>query len=556
MGFFEWLSPKKKVGKDSDAKDGDVPSVSEEKKEVRPKRRKLAPPPPAVLPDREKEVSEADEREVRMRKLSILQDAQGVPPFRNRFEKKHSAGRVAKLDPEKFRSAEEVLKSPRATTRVAGRLLSIRDHGGILFLDVQDSEGCLQVACTKQALTEARVRFIREFLDPGDHIGVVGEPFLTRRGTVALHAASYMLLSKALLPLPTRHFGIANTETRYRKRYLDLVTDRDVYNRFVVRSAFVQAIRSWLLNKRFVELVTRTLQPVPGGANAETFKTHHRMLGCDYYLRISNELDLKMAIAGGFERVFEFAIDFRNEGIDASHVQEFQMLEWYCAFEDYRRGIEWTKEMLAFALKESLGKTTCTVPVKGGGTREIDFGGRIRTVTFETLLAEYGIPMRGKKEDIANKAKEVGIDEETIRTFSHGHLLDEVYKKVIRPHLVEPVFVIQHPASMLPLARRNDEDPSVADSYQLVVRGWEVVKGYSELVDPIEQRKAFTEQAEARKGGDAEAMPFNHEFLEAMEYGMPPMTGFGMGIERMVSVITGVENCKEVILFPLLGRKE
>ena len=298
--------------------------------------------------------------------------------------------------------------------------------------------------------------------------------------------------------------------------------------------------------------MTRTLQPTAGGAIAKPFLTHHNMLDRDLFLRISNELDLKMAIGCGFDRVFEFAIDFRNEGIDSSHLQEFQMLEWYAAYKNYRDAIVWTKELLRYAVKHSIGTLQFDVEINEK-IHTIDLSKEIPVVSFQDLLKEKQIDMHADKDELIAIAKGLGFSDKHLANRSRGNLLDDIYKKKIRPNLIDPIIVVDYPFDLLPLARRSDKDPSLSEAFQLIIGTWEIVKGYSELIDPIEQRESFERQQKEKELGDEEAMSVNEEFLEAMEHGFPPITGWGMGIDRFVSLMTGQKNLKDTVLFPLLG---
>ncbi len=494
----------------------------------------------------------ANERNVRLQKLERLREL-SILPYKDRFVISHSADAVTQLDRKAFRSADEVAQGPNEAVSLAGRVLSTRDHGGIIFIDIQDKTGVVQVACTESAIGEQELEFVRAFIDPGDFIGICGEPFITKRDTLAVLVARYSLLSKAVRPLPGKHFGITDPEIRFRKRYLDLVLNDAVRERFAIRSQTVESLRKWLLNNDFTEVVTRTLQPTAGGAAAETFVTHHNALNQDFHLRISNEIDLKLAVAGGLGRVFEFSMDFRNEGIDASHLQEFQMLEWYCPYEDYKTGMQWMTAMIRQAMQDTLGTTSCTVFDEDGKSVSVEVGEVIPEISFSDLLRQYDIDSNASSKELLTIARDVGVERTDLEKRSRGGLLDDVYKKIIRPKLLKPIIIVNFPKEVLPLARRSDSNPAMTDSYQLVIGSWELVKGYSELVDPIQQREAFAEQMEARKAGDREAMQADSEFLIAMEHGMPPMTGCGIGIDRLVALMTGVRNLKETVLFPLLS---
>ena len=492
----------------------------------------------------------SDEFKMRLQKANDLKK-EGVIVYKSKFGKTHFGDEIAALSPQTFRKAEDVLKSPSDGVGFAGRVMTKRDHGGIIFLDLQDMFGIVQVAITDKVAGD-NLEFVRNSIDPGDFVGARGELFMTKQEKVALHTREVVFLSKALNSLPSKHFGVEDIEIRYRKRYLDLIFNEEVKDRFIKRSKMVESLRQYLLKDRFIELVTRTLQPVAGGALAETFITHHNALNHDFHLRISNELDLKMAVAGGFERVFEFAIDFRNEGIDSSHLQEFQMLEWYAAYEDYEMGIDRSTKMLLTMMEDVFGTTTFNIQDKEGSLRKVTFSKDIPRITFKDLLAKYDIDIWSDKGALLKYITEKELDIENADVRSRGNLLDEVYKKVIRPDLIDPIYITHHPSDTLPLARRSDNDESIVDSYQLVVGTWEIVKGYSELVDPQQQRLAFENQQKARTEGDKEAMETHNEYLLAMQHGFPPIGGFGMGIDRIVALLTGASNLKETTLFPLL----
>ena len=492
----------------------------------------------------------ANEYEARLEKLGDLRKM-GHVPYKGQYRKTHTAAEALSVEDASLRAAKEVFQNPTKHIRTAGRVLALRNHGGIIFCDIQDVSGQIQVAFAYHTLES--FNFLKQFVDPGDFVGVAGELFITKSGTKTLFAAEGVLLTKALRPLPSKKFGIKDTELRYRKRYLDFILDEKARERLRVRSAFVRAVREWLLEKNFMEVKTRALQTHYGGASAEPFTTHHRYLNTTLNLRISNELDLKMAVAGGFERVFEFATDFRNEGVDSSHLQEFQMLEWYCAYEDYTTGIAWTKELLRHGVEKALG-TTCVSVIGRDGTRgKIDFNDAIPVITFQDMMQKYAIDIFAERAVLTDIAHTVGIGGDVISVKDRGGLLDEVFKKKVRPNILNPVIITDYPSDLFPLARRKDNDPRISESYQLIIQGWEVVKGYSELVDPEQQRQAFLAQEQARSLGDKEAMTYNKEFLTAMEHGMPPISGFGMGIERIIALITGATNLKETVLFPLVA---
>ncbi len=503
-----------------------------------------------------------DERAVRIKKIHALQK-KGVLPYRGSFNKTHFTNEInVYKDTHQQRDADEVLTAPTSVIRTAGRVVALRRHGKLTFIDVRDMRGTAQVCVKEDIVGEEMYSLVSSFIDGGDFIGVEGEPFTTKQDTEALCALSVSLLSKALLPFPSEHFGIEDTELRYRKRYLDTVLNDSSKRRFAARSSIVQSFRHFLLERGFIELTTRTLQPLYGGAHAAPFTTHHNHLDTDFYLRISNELDLKMAVGGGFERAFEFAIDFRNEGIDSDHLQEFQQLEWYCAYEDFNTGIEWAEEMISRAVKDAVGTTDIHLHVKKNGEEEIVSVSLVppfKRLSFIELLKTHDIDPYAPREthiEILSSLDKVHYSKEELKKYSRPTLIDLLYKKMVRPHILEPTVITEYPSELFPLARKNEKNEIIADAYQILMGGTEIVKGYSELIDPIAQREALTEQERARNGGDEDAMILNEEFLTAMEHGFPPMTGCGIGIDRLTALVTGAQNLKDVVLFPLLASRE
>ena len=466
--------------------------------------------------------------------------------FKDGFEKTKNIKEILDKYPEvkEIEDTEDV--------KIAGRIMSIRIHGKLAFVDLKDYSGKIQIALKSDVLGDELFDYFVNSADMGDHLGVEGNCFFTQKGMLTVLAKKFVFLSKSLRPLPSGFYSIADVEKRYRQRYLDLIANDESMNVFKIRYELVQGIRQYLLDRDFVEVTTRILQPQAGGAMAKPFFTHHNALDHDFAMRISPELDLKMAIIGGFERVFEFAINFRNEGMDPSHLQEFQMLEWYSAYKNYKQGMEWTEDMFRKIIPKVLGKTVFEIKDRKGNPCEIDIEKSFRVVTFSDLLKEQGVDIFAEKEDLIDKAMECGITEEEINARSRGNLIDDIYKKLIRPNLIQPTFITQYPSDLLPLARLNDEDARLADSYQLVMATWEIVKGYSELTDPVQQRRAMEEQAKEKSNGDEEAMQVDEEYLTAMEHGLPPVTGCGIGIDRLVAVITGQSNLRDTVLFPLM----
>ena len=497
-----------------------------------------------------------DEYEVRLKRMKEI-IAMGIYPYSSRFEKTHSIDKILDApESQNPRESKDVFKVPKGVFKTAGRIITKRIHGKISFFNIQDNTGILQICFKEDVIGKEKYKFIVSLVDVGDFIGIEGEPFLTEQKKLAILSINYEFLTKTLRPLPAKFHGLENIEKKYRQRYLDLIANRETFNRFVLRSNLVQSIREWLLRDKFIELTTRILQSQAGGAMAKSFVTHHNSLNHDFNLRISPELDLKMSIVGGFERVFEFAVNFRNEGIDSNHLQEFQMLEWYCAYEDYIQGMNRTEKMLKENIKKVLGRTTFFVLDKNDRKHEVNMEEKFHRISFSEILSDYDIDIFASKEELLKISDKYGLSRDESKKRSRGNLLDDIYKKVIRPNIIQPTFITNYPADLLPLARPSDADPRLADSYQLIIGASEVVKGYSELVDPVLQRTAFEKQTQARLEGDEEAMIKNNEYLLAMEHGMPPITGCGIGIDRLITLITEQKNLKDNVLFPLMRPDE
>ena len=479
--------------------------------------------------------SEFDERKGKLR------DFKGIP-YKSEFEKTHSI--------KQFRSSKiffiPVVKNqiPSSKKAIAGRVMNIRSFGKLVFLDLKDESGQVQVCIKNPSIKSPSIQKIKEYVDSGDFIGVCGDLYKTKKGDLCILARRIEFLSKALRPMPKEFFGVKDVELKYRKRWLDLNLNKETFDRFIFKSRLVEEVRQFLLKHNFMEVQTRTLQPVAGGAIAETFETFHNALKRKFNLRISNELDLKMLIAGGYENVFEFSTDFRNEGIDPTHLQEFTMLEWYSAYRNYEYGIKMTELLFSHLVKTLKIKN---VEVDG---YKINFKTPFKRVKYVDLLKNAGVDIKKSEMELRKIAEREQLD---IKDKSLGNVIDEIYKKLVRPKIIQPTIITDYPRELLPLARVNDKNQNFVDAFQLVIGGEEYIKAYSELVNPVQQRKAFEEQAKAKAGGDKEAMEINEEFLEAMEQGMPPITGWGMGIERIVALLTNQKNLKDVVFFPTLA---
>lgn len=484
-------------------------------------------------------MSEVILEEARRNKLKYV--SEHTNPYPERFERSHELNRAALLD------------DGVVGISVAGRIIFIRKMGKLSFVCLSDVCGKLQIAIKKDAVGEEEYEFFKKGFDIGDFMGVEGETFTTQTGEKTLLAKKVYFLGKALKPLPEKFHGISNADSCQRQRYLDLIMNQDTRDRFLLKFNFMKEIRRYLEDNEYVEIETPTLIDHPSGALAKPFMSHHNALDIDVYLRIAPETYLKRAIVGGFNKVFEFARCFRNEGIDASHLQDFTMLEGYCAYYNYRDNMKFLQDMLVQVINKIYGIPKITI-----NDRTINFAGEWPVVSFrELILKDSGIDINQfvTAKDLLDEIKNKGIIIEVegdIEKLGKGNLIDQLYKKVSRPKIIEPTFLTQHPTSLSPLARANDNNPDIVDRFQLLINGAEVINAYSELVDPKEQRNRLIQQANAKAGGDEEAMMMDNDYITAMEYGMPPISGWGMGIDRMLQVLTGQENIRDLIMFPIM----
>lgn len=476
-------------------------------------------------------------REIKIEKIQQLREL-GRNPYPERYERTHTLSEASELE------------EGTAGVRMAGRVVAIRDFGGFAFFTLQDIRGKCQASIQADVIGEDVKKGFDKLVDIGDFVGVEGAMYRTRKGQITLQAESYQILGKTLHPLPEKYHALGDPEIRYRQRYLDLIMSEESRKRFFLRGRIVRTIRRILDENGFEEVETPVLQNKPSGALARPFKTHHHALDMPLYLRIAPETYLKRCIVAGFDRVYEMSRVFRNEGLDPSHLQDFTMLEYYCAYWNYVDNMNFTEKLIRETLEQCLGTQVIQV-----GDVEIDFGGEWPRRTLAELIREHSGIDIDRFPDAAALRAEIetkGIRLDKVDKLGRGALIDQLYKKVCRPHLIQPTFVMSHPIDLSPLARRNDEDERVADRFQLVVNTWEILNAYSELVDPIDQRQRLEEQAKLNASGDHEAMVMDEDYLLAMEHGMPPISGWGMGIDRFVALATGVENLRDVVLFPLM----
>ena len=462
-------------------------------------------------------------------------------PYPERFEITHELDEAKKLD------------DGISNVSVAGRIVLMRKMGKLSFLTIRDINDSIQVSIKVDVVGEENYKFFKDNFDLGDFIGVTGETFTTHTGEKTVRADSFVFLGKALKPLPDKFHGLVDSELCYRNRYVDLIMNEDTRNRFRKKYEFIKEIRRYLEDRNYIEVETPVLINKPSGAIARPFTAHHNALDIDVYLRIAPETYLKRAVVGGFNKVFEFARCFRNEGMDSTHLQDFTMLECYCSYYNYKDNMILIEDMLKTVIEKVFGSLQITI-----GDKVVDFSKKWQTVSFRELILKYiniDINEYNTKEKLLNIILEKGIELESetdIGLLGFGNLVDLLYKKVARPKMIDPVFLVEHPIELSPLARANDENPKLTDRFQLVINGAEIINAYSELVDPIEQMKRLEEQAKLNSEGDEEAMVMDMDYIEAMEYGMPPISGWGMGIDRVMQVLTDVPNIKDNILFPLL----
>ncbi len=478
-----------------------------------------------------------DQRDIRLQKRAELLEM-GIVPYIDRYERSHSL------------SEAKLLPIGTKTLRIAGRIMTMRVFGRLIFATIKDSSGKMQIALQEKTLGKEQFSLFKRFIDIGDFIGAEGQIFQTKTGEVTLDTAAFALLSKTVRPLPEKWHGVSEREILYRQRYLDLVMNEGTMDRFIKRTKIIKTMRDFLDNTDFIEVETPVLQIRPSGAIAAPFVTHHNALDMPLYLRIAPETYLKRCIAGGFDRVYEFARSFRNEGMDPSHLQDFTILEYYAAYWNYRDNMHFIEELIKHVLREVNGSLTLV-----NGEKEIDFGQEWEVVPLRNAIQnDTGIDIDecSDANDLRQKIENKGIEIQDINSMGYGALVDNLYKKVSRPKMTGPLFITHHPIELSPLARTNDENSRVTDRFQLVVNGWELVNAYSELIDPIDQRQRLEQQARLHSSGDVEAMVMDEDYLTAMEHGMPPISGLGMGLDRFICLLTDQENLRDVILFPLM----
>jgi lysyl-tRNA synthetase class 2 len=473
--------------------------------------------------------------------------ARGVNPYPSGFRRDITVGEV--LNRFGNMDGTELEEVTEAFT-LAGRVMSIRDFGKAVFIHIKDGTGRLQAYIRRDKLGEEDFEIFK-LIDIGDHVGLTGRLFRTKTHELTLLADSFVLLSKAQSPLPEKYHGLIDVETRYRQRYLDLIANDDVRNTFILKSKIIRTIREFFDNQGFMEVETPMMQQIPGGATARPFKTFHQALGMDLYLRVAPELYLKRLVVGGFEKVYELNRNFRNEGISTNHNPEFTMLEFYWAYATYEDLMELTEKLILYILEKLFEKTS----LEYQGNR-VDFTTPWPRITLPDSLRDIG----GVKENIL-------ADDQALRDFARskgveigerdgiGHVLTKLFDYLVEPNLIRPTYIVDYPVETSPLSRRNDENPEIAERFELFIAGKEIANGFSELNDPDDQRERFLNQVALRDAGDEEALFMDEDYLRALEYGLPPTAGEGVGVDRLVMVLTDSPSIRDVILFPHMRKK-
>jgi lysyl-tRNA synthetase class 2 len=501
------------------------------------------PPKTPLEPQDENQI--IAERRARLAELRKLGHA-----FPNDFRREQRAADLHKSWGEK---PNEELEPKNIAVSLAGRIMLKRVMGKASFATVQDMSGRIQLYVTRDGVGEPGYEEFKRY-DLGDIVGAKGTLFKTKTGELSVKVVEIRLLVKSLRPLPEKFHGLADQEQRYRQRYVDLIMSEETRNVFRVRRRIVQAMRDFMNAKGFLEVETPMMQPIPGGANARPFKTHHNALDMDLYLRVAPELYLKRLVVGGFEKVFEINRNFRNEGISTRHNPEFTMLEFYEAYRDYRYLMDFTEEMLRELARTVLGATALRY-----GEHSIDLSRSFERLTVLEAVRKFHPEISasdlGTREGVVGVLKKRGIDFSQHAKAGLGALQLHLFEETTEAQLVQPTFVVAYPAEVSPLARRNDANPDVTDRFELYIAGREIANGFSELNDPEDQAARFEEQARAKAAGDEESMYYDADYIRALEYGMPPAAGEGIGIDRLVMLFTNSPSIRDVLLFPHLRRE-
>ena len=487
--------------------------------------------------------------QTRKDKLAALH-AQENCAFPNTFKRSHFAHALHQQydSYSKESLAEYHEQHPTQTFHVSGRVMLKRTMGKAAFITLQDQSGKIQAYLKKSMLSEGQYDHFNAYCDIGDIVGIEGYVFKTKTGELSIHATAFYILTKTTRPLPDKHHGLTDTETRYRQRYVDLIMSEESRKVFRIRSKMIQAMRTYFNDADFIEVETPMMQSIPGGAAARAFETHHNALNMPLFLRISPELYLKRLVVGGFERVYEINRSFRNEGLSTRHNPEFTMIEFYQAYATYEDMMTHTETLLRYLAETVLG--TKTLHYQG---QEIDLTQPFMRLRMQDTITDYNPMISPEHLYDFEYMKKYATDKLHLKIPNEaglGKIWTEIFEATVEDHLKTPTFITAYPAEVSPLARKNDEDPFITDRFEFFIGGREIANGFSELNDPEDQAARFQAQVNAKNAGDAEAMHFDHDYIRALEYGLPPTAGQGIGIDRLVMIFTNQNSIRDVLLFP------
>ncbi len=491
-----------------------------------------------------------NEMAMRLSKLEAIRATKAVA-FPNDFRRDHISSDLHSAYDDK---TDEELLADKHFVKIAGRMVTRRVMGKASFATIQDMGGRIQIYVTRDDLPEGVYQEEFKKFDLGDIIGCEGFVFKTKTGELSVHVQSIRLLTKALRPLPEKYKGLVDQESRCRQRYLDLIANEDSRRTFIIRSKLIAAIRKYMTDHHFMEVETPMMQTIPGGASARPFITHHNALDMDMYLRIAPELFLKRLVVGGFERVFEINRNFRNEGIDVRHNPEFTMMEFYMAYADFNDLIDYTEDMFKTLALEVLGDTKIHYHKEGEEGIYLDFAKPFDRLTMREAILKYAPWIQKEDLEDFDRAKAVAekLHIEILSAWKLGHLISAIFEETAESKLMQPTFVTEYPFEISPLARRNDKNPDFTDRFEFFIAGRELGNAFSELNDAQDQAERFRAQVEQKEAGDDEAMYYDADFITALEHGLPPTAGEGIGIDRLVMLFTNCHTIRDVILFPTL----